>query len=76
MGQVLIRNIDDESLRRLKARAERNGSSLERELRAIITEAARCDRSEFRSRAAAFRRKVGARKHSDSTRLVREDRDR
>jgi plasmid stability protein len=76
MGQVVIRNIEDAALRRLKARADRKGSSLERELRTIITEAARCDRSDFRERAAAFRRKLVRRKHSDSAELIREDRDR
>ncbi len=76
MGQVIIRNIDDVALRRLKARADRKGSSLERELRAIITEAARVDRSDFRARATAFRRKLTGRKHSDSTATIRKDRDR
>jgi predicted RNase H-like HicB family nuclease len=31
---------------------------------------------EFRDRAAAFRRKLAGRRHSDSTRLIRENRDR
>jgi antitoxin FitA len=76
MAQVVIRNIDDAAIRRLKARASRKGSSLEKELRTIITDAARVDRSEFRHRAAALRRRLIGRKHSDSTKLIREDRDR
>jgi plasmid stability protein len=76
MAQVVIRNIDDEAMRRLKTRAARKGVSLERELRAILTEAARTDRTGFAERAAAFRRKLGGRRHSDSTALIREDRDR
>ncbi len=76
MAQVLIRNIDDVAIARLKARAARKKTSLERELRAIITDAARDDRSEVRRRAAEMRRSLAGRAHSDSTRLIREDRDR
>jgi len=76
MAQVLIRNIDDEAIERLKARAARKKTSLERELRTIITEAASSDRLEVRRRAAEMRRGLAGRKHSDSTTLIREDRDR
>jgi plasmid stability protein len=76
MAQVVIRNIDDEAMARLKARARRKGVSLERELRAILLETARLDEAGFREQAAAFRRKLAGRRHSDSTRLIREDRDR
>jgi plasmid stability protein len=70
VAQVVIRNIDDEALRRLKSRAARKGVSLERELRTNLAEAVRADR------AAAFRRKLARRRHSDSTALIRKDRDR
>lgn len=76
MAQVVIRNIDDEAMRRLKARAARRGVSLEHELRTILTEAARTDRTEFGARAAAFRRRLTGRRHSDSTALIRKDRHR
>lgn len=76
MAQVVIRNIDDDAMRRLKSRAARKGVSLERELRTILTEAVRVDRAEFAERAAAFRRKLAGRRHSDSTALIRKDRDR
>ena len=76
MAQVVIRNIDEEAMRRLKSRAARKGVSLERELRTILAEAARGDRTGFGERAAVFRRKLVGRRHSDSTRLIRKDRDR
>ncbi|MEW6267725.1 MAG: hypothetical protein AB1689_00340 [Thermodesulfobacteriota bacterium] len=76
MAQVIIRNLDDQAVDRLKARARRKGVSLESELRAIVTDAARIDRSSFRERAARLRRKLGRRPVSDSTELIREDRDR
>ncbi len=76
MAQVIIRNIDDAAIRRLKARAASKGVSLERELRAILTEAARVDRSGFAERVAAFRSTLVGRRHSDSTNLIRKDRRR
>ncbi len=76
MAQVIIRNIDDAAIQRLKSRAARKGISLERELRTILTQAARVDRTDFVKRAAAFRRKLAGRRHSDSTALIRTDRDR
>ena len=60
----------------MKARAERKGRSLEGELRLLIADAARVDRSEFRREAAAFRRKLAGRRHTDSTTLIRADRAR
>jgi plasmid stability protein len=76
VAQVVIRNIDDEAMRRLKSRAARHGVSLERELRTILTEAVRVDRTGFAERAVVFRRKLANRRHSDSTALIRKDRDR
>lgn len=40
MAQVLVRNLDDRIVQRLKAKAESKGHSLEQELREIITAAA------------------------------------
>lgn len=40
MAQVLVRNLDDGVVRRLKAKAESKGQSLEQELREIINAAA------------------------------------
>ena len=76
MAQVVIRKIDDDAMARLKARARRKGVSLEQELRTILIETTGQDEAGFRARAAAFRRKLAGRRHSDSTRLIREDRDR
>jgi plasmid stability protein len=76
MAQVVIRNIDDDAIARLKARARRKGVSLERELRTILTETARVEDADFRTRAAALRRKLAGRRHTDSTALIRADRDR
>ncbi len=76
MAQVIVRNLDENTIARLKARAARRGLSPEQELRNIITAAARLNREEFRQRAAEVRERLRGRHHTDSVGLIREDRDR
>ena len=40
MGQVLVRNLDDQVIESLKTKAELKGRSLEQELRDVLTNAA------------------------------------
>ena len=79
MGQVVIRNIDDRVLERLKARAKAQHKSLEQSLRDLLTEAARPGRAELladleRIRAMTPPARVGA-KYPTAEELIREDRD-
>jgi plasmid stability protein len=76
VAQVVIRNIDEAVMERLRARARRKGVALERELRDLLSAAARGDRASFSERAASFRRQLAGRRHSDSTQLLRQDRRR
>jgi plasmid stability protein len=78
MAQVLIRGLHDAVVTRLKARARSNGRSLEAELRALIDLSARqeADLVATRGLAAQLRRRLAAGKHTDSTHLVAEDRQR
>lgn len=76
MAKVLIRDVDDRTLDRLKQRAVRNKRSLQSELLAIVERAAALDVVESRTVAARIRRKLSGRDHSDSTALVAEDRRR
>lgn len=76
MAQVLVRNVPDDVVTRLKQRAARKGRSLEAELRYVLEAAARLELGEFRRRAGEIRRQLEGRYHSDSTALIREDRDR
>lgn len=39
MGQIIVRKIDDDVLKQIKARAEANGRSTEAEVREILNEA-------------------------------------
>lgn len=79
MATVTIRNLDDGVVDRLKAQAKAQHRSLEAELRHVLTQAAA-----QHERMAAFRREAARiramtpkdRVQTDSTLLIREDRDR
>jgi plasmid stability protein len=76
MAQVIVRNLDEGAVKRLKARAKVKGRSLEAELREILERESRPKSlSEFKSRLEEFHKKIGNRKHTDSVKLLREERD-
>lgn len=74
-SQVLVRNLDPDVVAALKQRATRNGHSLEHELRIVLTEAARPDRSELIAEADRIRAMTPG-PLRDSVALIREERDR
>jgi len=76
MARVLIRDLDERVVSKLKARAARNNRSLQAELQMIVERAAATDVMESRAVAARIRRKLSARPHSDSTVLIADDRRR
>lgn len=76
MAQVLIRNLENETVDKLKARAARNDRSLQAELQIILERAAETDVVDGRAVAARIRRMLSGRKHSDSAALIAEDRRR
>lgn len=76
MAQVLVRDIDEQVVERLKARAERSGRSLQVELKMILDQAARLDMIDARRLAERIRKKLSGRIHGDSVELIREDRER
>jgi antitoxin FitA len=76
MASVTIRNIDDQTMARLKDRAARNGQSLQAELRQILERAALSDAIDARASAAEIRRKLSGRQHSNSALLISRDRRR
>jgi len=76
MARVLIRDLDERTVQRLKTRALRNGRSLQAELQMIVERAAAVDILETREVAARIRKKLGGRNHSDSAALLADDRRR
>lgn len=75
MGQILIRNLDDAAIERLKLRASEKNVPLERLIRDTLHEIARPTRDELWAEADRLRDEIGA-ICADSTAMVREDRDR
>jgi plasmid stability protein len=81
MGQLIVRNLGDGVIAALKARAARQGRSLEGELRVILERAAAervLDIAAARARADRIRQSLELEggPHGDSAVLLREDRDR
>jgi plasmid stability protein len=79
VGQVVIRNIDDRVLDRLRARAVAQRKSLEQALRDLLTDAAKPSRAELlaeleRIRAMTPPRLLGV-IYPTAEELIREDRD-
>ncbi len=79
MGQILVRNMDEEVIERLKKRAKQDGRSLQTEVKLILEQAANAptvDMAEARALVESIRKKFKGRKFPDSVELIREDRDR
>lgn len=75
MSDILVRGLNSVTVDRLKARAKRNGRSLQREAKLILEQAATPTIAEALASADRIRRGIGKR-FSDSSRLIRQDRDR
>jgi len=77
MAQILVRNIEPETIKRLKDRAKQHKRSLQGEAKSILEEAAQSVTwGEAMKRAKKIRESFGDKKFSDSVELIREDRDR
>lgn len=80
MAVITVRRLDDSVLRRLKARAETNGRSLEGEVRQILSAAVEDDmeakRRAFVVLSERLRKEIPNRSRTSSADLIREDRDR
>ena len=76
MPDVLVRGIEPQILKALKGRARQNGRSLQVEMKTILELAAQVDMLDARRTAERIRRALRGRNHSDSARLLGEDRAR
>ena len=74
MVDILVRNIDAETARRLKEKAAANGASVNETARDAIAAYVKPDKAERWAKADALRKKIG-KVAGDSTALIREDRD-
>lgn len=76
MGQLLIRNLDDSIILRLKEQAKRKGVSLEQHLRDMLSEEAAPDKLELLRENAALLGATDYKMRPYPEDLIREDRDR
>jgi len=74
MGQILVRNLEDSVIERLKARALKADKSLEQTVRDILTEATKPSREEILAEMDRLRAQIGP-VALDATDLIRQDRD-
>jgi plasmid stability protein len=75
MAQVIIRNLDDKVVNALKRKAKLHCRSLEQELREILTKVTLADRGALLTEIDRIRAMTPPGIQTDSTDLVREDRD-
>lgn len=75
VGQVLVRNLDERVIERLKAKAELHGQSLEQELRDILSAAAPLTHDEKFELSRRLVEKSPSLRHVDTGAAVRYGRD-
>ncbi len=76
MSNVLVRNLDERLVGRLKADAKRHGRSLQGEIKAILTEAVSYAVTKAAAVSGQWQERLKGRKLTDSAAMVREDRNR
>lgn len=76
MAQLLIRNLDEETIRNLKERARRQNRSLQGEVKFILEEYAKRSDESPQVIAERWQEYFSGRTFSDSAELVRQDRER
>jgi len=75
MANVLVRDLDDDVLKQLKAAAKANGRSLQAEIHEVLKRASTRDLAETRRLSAAWLKRLRRSSQSDSVIAIREDRD-
>lgn len=75
MANVLIRDLDDDLLARLKAAAKAHGRSLQAEIHDLLRRGGTRNLAETRRLSARWRKRLAGTTHSDSATLIRDDRD-
>ena len=76
MAQLVVRNLDEDLVLRLKLRAAEHGRSAEAEHREILRQALAAEpRRSFKELAAKVRSMTAGRTHTPSEALLREGRD-
>mgnify|MGYP001161858811 FL=1 len=75
MANVLVRGLDDDVLKELKASAKAHGRSLQAEIHDVLERAGTRNLAETRRLSGQWLKRLRRSSHSDSTALIRDDRD-
>jgi plasmid stability protein len=75
MANLLVRNLDDDVLKELKAAAKAHGRSLQAEVHEVLRNASTRRLAETRRLSGRWLKRLRSSAHSDSAALIREDRD-
>jgi plasmid stability protein len=75
MANVLVRNLDDDVLKQLKAAAKAHGRSLQAEIHHVLHNASARRLAETRRLSTQWLKRLSGSAHTDSAALIREDRD-
>jgi len=75
MPNVLLRDLDDDVLRQLKAAAKANRRSLQAEIHDVLRRANTRNLAETRRLSSKWLKRLGGADHSDSAASIRKDRD-
>ena len=76
VANLLLRDLDDEVLQRLKAAAKAHRRSLQAEIHDTLAQASARSLAETRRLSARWLKRLQGRTHADSVALIREDRNR
>ena len=74
MPDVLVRDVEEKVLSKLKSRAKKNGRSLQNELLQVFASLTESNGLSDEKTAEKIKNALRGRKHSDSAALIREDR--
>ena len=75
MANILVRDLDDDVLRQLKAAAKAHGRSLQAEIHDVLHRATTRNLAETRRLSIQWLKRLRKSPHSDSSVMIREDRD-
>jgi plasmid stability protein len=76
MPQLSVRNLDEDTIKRLKALAKQHGRSLQGQAKIVLEEAAMLPANEIAAVVEKWQRRLAGKRFSDSARILREDRQR
>jgi len=76
MPDILVRGLDVETVKRLKARANQHGRSLQSEVKMVVERAAGAGGQQIAAILKRWEERFAGRRFSSSARLIREDRNR